>query len=423
MLITKISAILLMLIAFVGILSLANSLSANFAVISNTGEVSTTKTMARSGSPSDIQAAVNAAAAAGGGAVYIPAGTFNWNNQTVTIPGGVSVFGASNAGTDGHPNFNNYTAQTILHNVAAVAGHYGINDMFVINGQTDHRAVRISGIRFESNVTGVNPSGPQGQDSFNQGAAIRIRYPIVDFRIDHNTFINFAYASIYVNEPYGGTTRGVIDHNYIDNPYKDYWAMWITWWAYGVLIQGGLPTWDSNIDHFLGKYETVPATVPAVYIEDNHISRARHAISTGQEAWYVARFNIVTNERPYNFQAIDVHGAGGGSNPGGRGLEAYNNTISGTTKAFGIRGGGGVIYNNTVISVSKLVTLWNESGPSYSQVQDLYIWGNTGLYTTLVDPTGEGTNSVPYVQNQDYFLYAKVSYVAYPYPHPLILSP
>lgn len=426
----KIFAILLGLIIFGGTLSLTYSLSTNFAIISCIGEVSTTKIIARSGSPADIQAAINAAATAGGGAVYIPAGTFHWNNQTVTIPGGVSVFGANFTGTSGHPYFYNYSAQTILHNDAIqYGGHHGVNDMFLIDG-TNGQPTRVSGIRFEVAVNSSN-------DHTVYGFAIRVRNGAKDFRIDHNTFMNFTNAAIFVEYWNGFTERGVIDHNRIDAPYKDIFGTSGQpgsggMFAYGIVVAGTYPPnvpWDNNITHFLGKYETAPSNYVVAYIEDNHFSRTRHAISSNQEAWYVARYNLIDNERPQNFGMLDVHGTGGSGHPGGRGLEAYNNVFIGTAgygyaQGLWIRGGGGVIYDNTFSNVYTALTLYNESqygSPSYAQVHDLYFWGNTGTVTNWIDPDGQGTGT-GYLQNVNYFLYARPNYTPYPYPHPLTLS-
>lgn len=375
---------------------------------------------AQSGSAVDIQAAVNYVAGAGGGTVHIPPGTFYWNNETVTIPGGVNVIGASPAGTNGYPSFTHNNASTILHNNAVqVGGQHGLNDMFFIDG-SNGKSTRISGIQFESLVASSN-------DATEIGYAIHVSNGAQDFRVDHNTFINFTDAAIFVENYDGLTERGVMDHNVIDNPYKDILG---GIWGYGIIVVGTRPpyvAWDSNIDNFLGKYDTAPNNYVVAYIEDNHFSRCRHAIASNQEAWYVARYNLMDNERPTNYHYVDVHGTSGSVFPGGRGLEAYNNVIFGSAgydKAIGVRGGGGVLFNNTFQSISVGITLWNESAlgsPDYAQVHDLYIWGNAGA-TTLIDPNGEGTGT-GYLQNVNYFLYAKPNYTPYPYPHPLTLQP
>ena len=87
--------LLLIMIATVFISSSVFSSLAQNVVVQTTGRISSLSVVnATSGSPADIQAAVNAVNSAGGGTVYIPAGTFHWNGQRVTIPGGVSIIGS-----------------------------------------------------------------------------------------------------------------------------------------------------------------------------------------------------------------------------------------------------------------------------------------------------------------------------------------
>lgn len=390
---TKFYAIFLVLVMFFGIFSLSSAISPLMSnvVIRGYGEITSTKVTAKSGSPSDIQAAVDAVVAAGGGAVYVPAGTFHWNGETVNSIGGVDIIGAG-------------SASTILHNDKAAP----FNTMFDVDG-TNGKRLRISGIRFEGTVTSSNDDVT--------GVAVEI-WRAIDFRVDHCTFIDFPQNAIGVDNPWTGTTRGVIDHNVIDNPYKDvYGGMW----GYGVVVFGQANAWDTDINHFLGKYETAPTGFPVVYIEDNHFSRCRHCIASNQGAWYVARHNIIDNERPENFGSIDVHGAASATAPGGRGLEAYNNTVIGSVgygsaQAFWVRGGGGVIFNNTMQNILYGVGLYKEQGgPVIGQVKDLYIWGNT------MDRGTQVNNYANYTENVDYYLYEKSGYAPYPYPHPLTL--
>jgi len=374
----------------------AISTAPGFITISNQGKISG-QVLAKSGSPGDIQAAVNLVSSAGGGTVYIPAGTFYWKNETVTIPGGVSIVGTGNTTTVLHSNVRQ-----------------PFNDFFQVDG-SNGKPVRISSIRFEGNVTNWR------DDNVGASNAISVMNGAIDFRIDHCVFIDFPNQAIGVTAFDTGTTRGVIDHNYFDNSYKDTSPPvggW--WWAYGIVVAGKAGAWDNNIADFLGKYETVPSGFPVVYIEDNIFSRCRHAIASNQGAWYVARYNTFNEGRPQNFGNMDVHGAGGGSKPGGRGLEAYNNTIIGSSgynaaQAFWIRGGGGLIYNNAMHNILYGIGLFNESGPSQSQVHDLYIWGNTMDSGTLLNPQN-------YTQDTDYFLYARPGYTPYAYPHPLTLG-
>ena len=119
----KFFVVLFVLLALVGTLSeyvlssSSNSLptSTDNDTFANRGQIAKV-VYADSGSANDIQAAVNILNSSGG-IVYVPAGTYNWSGETVNIPTGVNVIGASFAGCQGHEdNWTSYSATTILHN-------------------------------------------------------------------------------------------------------------------------------------------------------------------------------------------------------------------------------------------------------------------------------------------------------------------
>lgn len=91
---TKFCALLLFSVMIVGLFALSPTFSSlmNSVVVNNVGIISLLSITAKSGSPLDIQTAVNAMGAAGGGTVYIPAGNFTFNppfnGKGVTIPPG-----------------------------------------------------------------------------------------------------------------------------------------------------------------------------------------------------------------------------------------------------------------------------------------------------------------------------------------------
>jgi hypothetical protein len=363
--------------------------------ISSKGTIATHEVTIPSGSAADIQAAVNQMNSMGGGTVYLPAGTFYFNDETVQIPGGVNVIGAG-------------IGKTILRQTKAAPFNY----MFYLDARTNNKSTRVSGIQFEGLVTSSNDNV--------DGCAIFVRYGL-NFRIDHCKFIDFPEAAISVTNFWEGTNRGVIDHNIIDNPYKDIFPTTI--WGYGIVVAGKYQYWEPDITKFLGKYETAPTTSSMVYVEDNTFSRCRHAIASNQAAWYVFRYNNVTEARQKNFAQVDVHGSAGEGLPGGRGSEVYNNIIIAPVNYYGAvamqyRGGGGVVFNNTFINQTASVKLLDDSGIEAYNVNDLYIWDNIiqGGTGTLVD------NMAGYVENQDYFLYERPSYVPYSYPHPLTVE-
>ena len=77
--------------------------------------------------------------------------------------------------------------------------------------------------------------------------------------------------------------------------------------------------WNPDITKFLGVYGSVD-NAAIVYMEDNHISFARHATDSMAGGWNVVRFNLIDNEYPDDYPSIGHHGSS-------RGMEAYNNTI------------------------------------------------------------------------------------------------
>jgi hypothetical protein len=232
--------------------------------------------------------------------------------------------------------------------------------------------------------------------------------------------------AIYAGDAIYGRVRGVIDHNFFDNPSKDVFG---GDWGYGIIVFGTAssaktPVWNQDITQFLGKYETAPAGIPLVYIEDNTFYRHRHAIASNQGTWYVARYNTFYEPRPKNYGIIDVHGCAGTGYGGGRGLEAYNNIIHGAvgysaSQAFWLRGGGGAVFNNEITGClyGVMLSAREPSAPDYTQIRDLWIWSNTGA------PFNPGDWG--YVEGVDYFLRAPTltedgfTYTPYPYPHPL----
>ena len=366
----------------------------------NVGKITAAEIWAESGSPDDIQAAVDAVVAAGGGTVYIPEGEFSFiiNSEKkgadghptgVNIPGGVNIIGAG-------------INKTIL-KVPSSAPYKA--SMFSIDG-SNGKPVRISGITFHGYV--VNES---------EGNVGIIVLDTKDFRIDHCKFLNFASFAIYSKKTLPTTIhRGVIDHCIIDNPYKESPSPTGSWqWGYGIGVFGDGVTW-LPLDELLGKYED-----NVVYIDDNIFHRCRHSIASNEGGYYVARYNVFDSPIPPNFGIIDVHGVSGYEEPGGRGLEAYGNIIIGAkdydaSQAFWIRGGGGVIFNNTMQNILYGVGLYKENPNPEYWVKDLYIWNNSMDRGELINNYGN------YTENADYFLYAKSGYTPFPYPHPLTLQ-
>ena len=344
--------------------------------------------VANSGSPQDIQAAVNTAAAAGGGTVYVPAGNFTFDFPTPTANSyGVIVYGGVNVVGAGAGN-------TIL---CMTRNPTSINPiMFYLDG-SNGKPIRISGISFKGYVADTEGWSLEGIEV----AAVK------DFRIDHCSFTDFSSRGVGV----GASSRGVIDHCSFDNPYKESIG---GEWGYGVIVWGD-GVWRS-MDYYLGQYSD-----GVTYIEDCTFARCRYAVSGNDAGWYVFRHNTVylcPNYGGWAKAGCDVH-EGSTSMPGGRGLEVYSNSFLYVAdygqQAVKMRAGGGVVYNNVVnvdVGVWLIKADWATSETNY--VKDLYIWGNSNTGTPV------SADSF-YIENVHYFLSQKSGYTPYPYPHPLTL--
>jgi len=399
------------------------------------GTISGASVTAASGSPSDIQTGIDTIVAAGGGTVYIPAGTFTFNPNTVnitftTVP--INIIGAGIGITT--------LQETTLPAYAATSSMF---KRVWIGQNYNGSAVRISGISF---VGFVDTNNGSSLDDWNEQAnnAIAIKCT-QDFRIDHCSFQNFCGSAIYTDVNTGGTyklvNRGVIDHCTFDNPYRDalqphnatgaYYSLG----GYGIIVVQDSFTWTPNIQSLLGNY--YPTTTvngllepQPTYIEDCNFSRNRHAVAATGEGYYVVR-NCHFEKAFY--ASCDLH-------PTSRGYELYGNTFNltdqsysnGQCSALQIAGGGGVTWNNTVILASPypnamVVRLLNVgSSPPYD-VEQFYIWNNTAKWDngTLINFNSRVGNEGGYTVNVNYFLRApdmtndSFTYTAYTYPHPL----
>jgi hypothetical protein len=439
---------IILMIVIITVAYIVNAQLINTATIHNTGQISTT-IWAKSGSAEDIQAAVDAVAA-GGGIVYVPAGSFPFNGSRtvyngmsvgVVVPGGVSVIGAGK-------DVTNLTCTAETSNV-----------MLYCDGSND-KPIRISGITF----IGYGPlPGETNDDDHNQQGVLM--WNCKKFRVDHCRFLNFpghgvqaaCYTHVARNEE--GELQyywnwGLIDHCDFDNPYKENPGTWA--WGYGIGLGGGAGgtepiAWLYNISDIIGRWdiETNPIRCALyqwnsstnqydlvdpyggkyfrwlVYIEDCTFKRCRHGIASNGGVWYVARHNYFEHNYPEGWPNVDIHGAMGNQGWfGGRGAEVYDNIINETTVTGGwgidYRGGGGVVFNNTIISCSYGVSMRYE-GPDTNVVcwvNDLWIWNNTftDVNTQIYDPYNL------YDEEVHYFLRERPNYTPYPYPHPLTIG-
>jgi hypothetical protein len=182
-------------------------------------------------------------------------------------------------------------------------------------------------------------------------------------------------------------------------------------------------------------------TGDVLFIEDNRFERNRHCVAANYGARYVFRHNKIVNNY-YPFAAIDTHGKGI-SKHGTRSYEIYNNQIAGgvewkapkahATWGFGIRGGDGVIFNNSFEKMGKpgfLVIenykkLMNKPYPLPGQTTALWLWGNK-LNGKEVNKLYLGWNKqmiealTPFLkEGRDYYYSRKKGYKPFAYPHPL----
>jgi hypothetical protein len=413
-----------------------SSLTQNVVIQSTGIIVGSSEVNATSGSPADIQAAVNAVDYAGGGTVYIPAGTFYWTGETVTIPGGVNIVGASPAGCMDHENnWQSYSATTILHNDAVPTSSYNVPTMFYVDGKNG-KPTRISGIQFEA----TGPATASAEWEAQTNSAIHL-LQCKNYRIDHCTFINFISTTILASAyspTAGASAYGLVDHCVIDLPYKLVAEPTGTGWqaGYGCDVLGNmrsnLNNWVDDVSLFAGKYEAIP-DVSLMIVEDCHFSRCRHAIDGANGGVSVPRFCLFDEPASYlnapnNIGEVCSHGGGWDTMTAVELLEAYNNTIIGKLgigdQGIRIRGGHAIVYNNDYSAprnegwASRMVILDSDS-PDY-EITQTYIWDNTYINCTyLANPAGR-TLDIHYFLRAPTLAQDGWTYTPYPYPHPLI---
>jgi hypothetical protein len=348
---------------------------------------------AASGTQPDLQLALDSASV--GDTVQIPAGTFSFNGSAL-LKAGITLMGTG-------------SGQTTLAKIGTTT-----QALIVVDG-SNLLPVIITGIGFigiDNDTTNIEDNGLQLNNCRN-------------FRVCSCTFRRFGFSGIITTED----SRGVIDHCRFTENFR----LPINSLGYGVAIYGdGNANWEAPL---------VLGTENAVFVEDCYFERCRHGVASNNGSKYVFRHNIVTDN--YNpWTGIDAHGLS--SSPrGSRSYEIYENTVKGgvdvdgtphDTWAVGIRGGDGVIFNNTITSTNQpsLICLvidgvetLNTNYPQPDQTTDLWLWGNTqaneplntlrlGWNTTMEQQLAR------YLQEgRDYHFQQKSGYSPYPYPHPL----
>ena len=296
-----------------------------------------------------------------------------------------------------------------------LGAHGGCNALMIeVNAPGDD--VFIDGFVME----GISLEGSQGGiiQKYERGLQC---HDCINFKIHNNAFKHLGVGAVIKGNAL--TVKGVIYNNTFNNINLPGGTGCSTH-GYGVEVEGG-GIWGVVDNTTLG-------TQQAVYIEDNTFDFVRHAVASNNGSRYVFRNNTITNSARHDAAPVDVHGfEGSGWAQGSRSYEVYNNTIQGNTTpglgnnpaAVGIRGGDGVIYNNTVSDVvnavrfnnSPTTTGCNCTYPCEDQTTDAYVYNNT-------------PNTVSVVGNcvqtpRDYVLTARAGYTALQYPHPLRNTP
>jgi len=249
----------------------------------------------------------------------------------------------------------------------------------------------------------------------------------IDFRVDHCAFSHLGLAAVRTQ----GESHGVVDHCRFDRQYKPP----IGNNGYGVAVFG------TNKAEETAEFGTHRAT----FIENNTLSLCRHSVSSNKGARYVFRHNHVTANTKAH--AIDTHGeeyAAAGS-VGTEWAEVYGNVVEAPDVGNGnsplkyavrLRGGGGLIYDNTFRGVREGVRI-DEFTPQHTG--PVHVWDNTleqdpnprrpqaycmktrGRDDELCPRrAGRSKTKAPADGVPEFAEEAPAGYVPYPYPHPLV---
>lgn len=380
---------------------------------------------AASCSRNDVGTAVNSAA--NGDTVVIPPGDCIWATNLKISSKYLTLQGA---GID----------KTIIRDGVSKATYPNIPQVLVWN-TIDGGITRLTGVTFQGGTLA---------DNYNKGM-LEINGSSHRFRIDNCKFIPTKTSAIFLY----GDFWGVIDHNIFDLSARN---------GFGLYVMGVPPgdiSWSKGST--LGTEENV-------FLEDNVFTQdgSNGFFYPAMDGWnghrVVVRYNKLNNVKLAN------HGTeSGGRYRSARQFEYYNNSwtwnMQGSSypSAIAIRGGTGVIYNNTASVVNGTLKSFVDyqyyrAGSSYSPWgQCPSVWDLNA--TRCLDQTGVGqgillssfsnpspvgwpnqvsdpaydwnnfvngkvsnaVSNVPSVvqENRDFFHSAKPGYTPFVYPHPL----
>ena len=258
-----------------------------------------------------------------------------------------------------------------------------------------------------------------------------------NFRIGHSKFVDYLSKAIYINL----FSYGLIDNN----QFIDCAGEIIT------IFGDGATGWSRS--ESLGGYET-----GVIFIEDNTFTqnsrRCDNPVDSNSGARWVLRNNTINANGAAIGAAAENHGCCvTGVARGTVSVEIYENTINDngggfSETGFKIRGGRGVVFNNTIndnwIQLVKLINYRSIEGsftglqctdkttcgtlddcasgyPCLDQVNNFYVWGNTKLGESFSRVTLDTSGCSPeHIQeDRDFFIAEMPGYTPYTYPHPL----
>ena len=231
-----------------------------------------------------------------------------------------------------------------------------------------------------------------------------------DFRVDHCAMRLTGNSGVTTE----GENNGVVDHCNFTEIYEE----GIGNFGYGVSVYGD------------GVHRNEPfGSGRATFIEDNRFDGCRHAVASNRSARYVFRHNHVTGNMVAH--AIDAHGAefpptpqpacdpcytADPTNPGTEWVEVYGNLLErprDLRPAIRIRGGLGLVYNNTIRDHNVGVTL---SRGTPQPTGPVHIWGNDmGTIALEIELKGACCGAGPTSE-----ISPPTDYSPFPYPHPLV---
>jgi hypothetical protein len=290
----------------------------------------------------------------------------------------------------------------------------------------------------------------QNDSGFNS-SAISIQGPVNAFRLNH-ILGNKADAFLYTNPNSSATGQvlGVVDHSYLENYGRTYFARDQRSADSGTVCPGGnngITAWNE----FIGHESTYAGANKEVYFENDTFTWTAAPAFPGQGAFYsqyggkvVVRYSTFTH---WSEQVTDESDAPA---CGSIFYEIYNNSFTEDCNITGfgcegkildLRSGQLLIHDNTFTSTSVPVSFTNypNGHPDIGHdIKNSFFWNNTWNSSACqsdslpsgavcVTVAGDSQNPAP-ARNTNYWLRAPQSgdvyfpYNTYTYPHPLIGS-